>query len=691
MNPNPNPTCPDCGAVLPSDAPKGLCPSCLLRSGAPGGPAAGAPTATHAGTGAEPHPPHPGQRPPPPPVSEVAPHFPQLEILDLLGHGGMGVVYRARQPHLDRLVALKVLPVDAARDPSFTERFTREARALAKINHPGIVGIHDFGRAGPFYFLVMEYVDGVDLRRMLEARRIEAAQALGLVMQICEALQFAHDRGVVHRDIKPGNILVDRTGRVKIADFGLAKLLDPTVPDVTLTAAHHVMGTPSYMAPEQMTSPLAVDHRADIYSLGVVFYEMLTGNLPVGRFPPPSRKVEVDVRLDEVVLRTLEQEPDRRYQHARDVRTDVASIGTEPPAPRAGAGAGVGPTPAASGDPPPRPAGGVVSGLKDWWGRSSRTTQQCVHAGLLLAYLLGFAAFFGFQFAVTNQSITRRVGFPSPWLHWESRFLGDTSGFSLGLHFPATTWLLLAVGLTAFHLRTRLLRARRGARWTDTLPHYGVWLLLFGAAAVFVLGPQFPSRTAVIRELPSKQGHVYGGLRSSQYALEAPVNHRVNIWMEWWKDGHRVTLPGLELSQSVTPARGGRIQGFLDLLLGMQPRTRGSRTNVIDWQWALHANDVNAGRRDQAADPFEGIPLTDSSYGHQPVRRFRAGEEVTLLVVRGDRERLVGHAWDEPGPERADVEMHLKVRIDPMLETLLREVPQTGPAQFLPNAGTGAP
>jgi serine/threonine protein kinase len=243
----------------------------------------------------------------PPTPAEIAQHFPQLEILELIGRGGMGIVYKARQPKLDRIVALKILPAESGRDATFAERFAREARALAKLNHPGIVAIYDFGDVGPFFYFIMEFVDGADLRQMIQANPVKPGDALDLVVQICEALQFAHSQGVVHRDIKPGNILVDRAGRVKIADFGIAKLMDPGAADTALTGSHHVMGTPHYMAPEQMARPLEVDHRADIYSLGVVFYEMLTGELPVGRFVPPSQKARMDVRIDEVVLRTLEQ------------------------------------------------------------------------------------------------------------------------------------------------------------------------------------------------------------------------------------------------------------------------------------------------------------------------------------------------------------------------------------------------
>ena len=162
----------------------------------------------------------------PPSVAELAPLFPQLEILELLGRGGMGAVYKARQPAIDRIVALKILPPGIGQDPAFAERFTREARALAKLNHPGIVTLYEFGHTpdGLYYFL-MEFVDGVNLRQLHGEQARAAREALAIVPQICDALQFAHDQGIVHRDIKPENILLDRRGRVKVADFGLAKLM----------------------------------------------------------------------------------------------------------------------------------------------------------------------------------------------------------------------------------------------------------------------------------------------------------------------------------------------------------------------------------------------------------------------------------------------------------------------------------
>ena len=311
--------CPQCGAPLPSGVLAGLCPACLLKQG----------TATDTAV-----PPEIPQFQPPS-IAELAKLFPQLEILALIGRGGMGAVYRARQPTLDRIVALKILPPQAAEGPGFVERFNREARALAKLNHPNIVAVYEFGQAGGLSYFIMEYVDGMNLRVLEQAGKLSPREALQIVPQICEALQFAHDEGVVHRDIKPENILLDKKGRVKIADFGIAKILSGPS-EMDLTGTQGAIGTPHYMAPEQMEKPTAVDHRADIFSLGVVFYEMLTGELPLGKFSPPStRKVEVDVRLDDVVLRALEKDPERRYQQANQVKTAVDTIaGSAAPPPR---------------------------------------------------------------------------------------------------------------------------------------------------------------------------------------------------------------------------------------------------------------------------------------------------------------------------------------------------------------------
>ena len=262
----------------------------------------------------------------PPTIGQLSQLFPTLEIIELIGAGGMGAVYRARQTGLDRMVALKILPEEFGHDVKFALRFTREARTLAKLSHPNIVPVYEFGNVGDTYYFLMEFIDGSTLRDVVRSKQLEPEHALAIVPDLCDALQYAHDKGIVHRDIKPENILLAKDGTVKIADFGLSRILGNESQQEMLTGTHQVMGTPRYMAPEQMESSHRVDHRADIYSLGVVFYEMLTGELPIGRFAAPSQKVEIDVRLDEVVLRTLEKEPQRRYQRASQIKSDVQSI-----------------------------------------------------------------------------------------------------------------------------------------------------------------------------------------------------------------------------------------------------------------------------------------------------------------------------------------------------------------------------
>ena len=263
----------------------------------------------------------------PPPIDELNRLLPRYHVESLLGHGGMGAVYKGWQPTLDRAVAIKLLPAEIAGDEEFVARFEREARTLAKLQHPGIVSVYDFGRtaAGHLYF-VMEYVDGTDLQKMLRGEPLQPAQALEAICQICEALHYAHRQGVIHRDIKPANILFTCEGRAKLADFGIAR---PSGDDAgTLTLSNMVMGTPAYMAPEQQRGH--ADLRADIYALGVMLYEMLTGQRPQGIFEMPSRKVAVDSRIDAVVIKALQQEPERRYQQVSEMQTDVDLIRTTP-------------------------------------------------------------------------------------------------------------------------------------------------------------------------------------------------------------------------------------------------------------------------------------------------------------------------------------------------------------------------
>src|SRR5258706_2516176 len=230
MSTESKPVCPQCGTSLPPNSPTGLCPRCLMAMNM-------ATQTDVAGETGSPRAKPVSPLPNAPPPDAIAKFFPQLEIIECLGRGGMGVVYEARQPRLNRLVALKILAPEREQDPEFAGRFEKEAQALARLSHPNIVTIHDFGQAGGMYYLLMEFVDGVTLRQLLNTGRVSPREALAIVPQICDALQFAHDHGIVHRDIKPENILMDRRGRVKVADFGLAKIVgDPlTHPSDTLS------------------------------------------------------------------------------------------------------------------------------------------------------------------------------------------------------------------------------------------------------------------------------------------------------------------------------------------------------------------------------------------------------------------------------------------------------------------------
>ena len=375
--------CPKCGLRLAANAPRGMCPACLLREALDSqlSPATTLPRGEIDG----------GQIPTP---EDLAAEFPDLEILELIGRGGMGIVYKARQISLDRLVALKILSPAISRDRAFAERISREARVLALLAHPHVIAVYNFGTTTPreesqspvpFYYFLMEYVDGLNLRQLQASGKLTPAQALTIVPQICEALQYAHNKGVVHRDIKPENILVDRQGNVKIADFGLAKLLGFDPHEVTLSVTGQVLGTLHYMAPEQMERPNQVDHRADIYSLGVVFYQMLTGELPLGRFEPPSQRVVVDARLDEVVLRALEREPERRYQQASTLQSQVESIAST-----------VGRIEAGMTNPQPRAKRPILRGLK-WLTVSVAALLVFGFAGLSAWQLVGQRLWQAFQ------------------------------------------------------------------------------------------------------------------------------------------------------------------------------------------------------------------------------------------------------------------------------------------------------
>lgn len=252
-------------------------------------------------------------------IAEPAPQVPGYQLVELLGRGGMGEVWRARQTSLNRQVAVKILPSKFASDREFVARFEKEATALAALNHPNIVQIIDRGQAGSHYYFAMELVTGVNLREMLTGRRLSPKDALRIIVQVARAIDYAHEQKVVHRDLKPENVLVDPRGHVKIADFGLAGMKD-SEKNIALTATAVAMGTVNYMAPEQRRDAKHVDHRADLYSLGVLLYELLTGELPLGRFKLPSEKVQgLSPVIDELVAKLLETEPEQRPNRAVEI------------------------------------------------------------------------------------------------------------------------------------------------------------------------------------------------------------------------------------------------------------------------------------------------------------------------------------------------------------------------------------
>lgn len=272
----------------------------------------------------------------PPEIEDLNSVLDEYEFIGTIGQGGMGTVYEARQKSINRPVAIKILP--RAEDDGghrFADRFQREVHVMAQMSHPNIVTVYSFGETSDEQlFFVMEYVKGSDLHQIISQGGLDTGRIFKWIEQICDALFYAHSMGVIHRDIKPANILITENGDVKIADFGLAKLTGGGITDghTRLTKTNMAMGTPDYVAPEILESEGIVDHRVDIYAIGVMLYEMLTGKVPRGAWKPPSSLVEgLHKGFDEIVIKAMDPDQELRYSDAVEFSRSLLKVRDDPP------------------------------------------------------------------------------------------------------------------------------------------------------------------------------------------------------------------------------------------------------------------------------------------------------------------------------------------------------------------------
>ena len=256
-----------------------------------------------------------------PEPADLAPLFPGYEIQNLIATGGMGAVYCAVQKSLDRTVALKILPMEFSKDATFCKGFETEAKAMARLNHPNLIGVYDFGEVNGMLYIVMEFVPGQSIYHSANGQAIDPAEVIRLIAAICSGLAHAHENGIIHRDIKPSNILLDLNAQPKIGDFGLARPIERKVEE-----GEEIFGTPHYTAPEVVNSPNSVNFRADIFSVGVMLHELLTGKLPADDPRPASLIARCDVRFDAIIKRATQPLPATRYSSAQEMAEDLQAI-----------------------------------------------------------------------------------------------------------------------------------------------------------------------------------------------------------------------------------------------------------------------------------------------------------------------------------------------------------------------------
>lgn len=258
-----------------------------------------------------------------PTVEELAPLFPGYEIESLIACGGMGAVFCAIQKSLDRTVAIKILPRELSSDAAFCASFEAEAKAMARLNHPNLIGVYDFGEVHGMLYIVMEFVPGQSLYHSAYGMAVDQLETVRLVSGICSGLAHAHEHGILHRDIKPSNILLDLNAQPKIGDFGLARPIDLKVQE-----NEEIFGTPHYTAPEVVNAPHSVDVRADIFSVGVLLHELLTGKLPAADQRPASLIARCDPRFDAIIRRATQPLAASRYSNVKEMLDDLKAIGT---------------------------------------------------------------------------------------------------------------------------------------------------------------------------------------------------------------------------------------------------------------------------------------------------------------------------------------------------------------------------